>query len=247
MRTFYVNTIRPPGASVDIRGPEAQHIHTVVRLKPGDELRLADGRGALAEARVEESTPERVRVRVLRAVETTVESPVKIALAQAYLKDRKMDAIVRPLTELGIDCWIPFAAERCVARPDKRRLDTRVERWKRISREALKQCRRRQALEIVTADSFDAMLQQASVYGLRMLFWEEDGTPFDLDDSDLPTGSVFAAVGPEGGFTAREAEQARRHGFATVGMGPRILRAETAAVTAAALLQYRFGDLGKNS
>jgi len=245
MRTFYVSEIPAAGTVLDIGGSEVQHIRRVLRLKPGDELRLADGQGALAEARIIETGPERVRVEIESRVETAVESPVNIALAQAYLKDRKMDGLVRPLTELGVDRWILFAAERSVARPDRRRLATRVERWRRLSREALKQCRRRQTMEIVTAGCFEAMLRQASDYELRILFWEKNGAALAFDDTAGPVRSVFAAIGPEGGFTSREAQQACDRGFVTVGLGPRILRAETAAVAAAAVLQYRLGDLRK--
>ncbi|HHP7235523.1 MAG TPA: RsmE family RNA methyltransferase [Desulfobacterales bacterium] len=245
MRIFYVSPLSAPGTFMDIHGSEAQHIRKVLRLEPGDELRLADGQGRVVEARIEECGSESVRVQVIRTVNSAVESPVKITLAQAYLKDRKMDALVRPLTELGIDRWILFAAERSVARPDDRRLAARIERWNRLSREALKQCRRSRIMEIVPAESFAAMLAQASGCDPRLLFWEQQGASFFLETGDR-VESVFAAIGPEGGFSPREVEHARRHGFVTAGMGPRILRAETAGITAAVLLQYRFGDLGKN-
>jgi 16S rRNA (uracil1498-N3)-methyltransferase len=245
MRIFYVSPLSAPGTFMDIHGSEAQHIRTVLRLKSGDELRLADGQGRVVEARIEACGSESVRVQVIRVVKSAVESPVKITLAQAYLKDRKMDALVRPLTELGIDRWILFAAERSVARPDDRRLAARIERWNRLSREAVKQCRRSRIMEIVPAESFDAMLAQASGCDPRILFWEQQGASFFLETGDR-VESVFAAIGPEGGFSPREVEHARRCGFVTAGMGPRILRAETAGITAAVLLQHRFGDLGKN-
>jgi 16S rRNA (uracil1498-N3)-methyltransferase len=100
-------------------------------------------------------------------------------------------------------------------------------------------------MEIAPAGSFEAMLVQASDCDPRILFWEQPGTSFFLETGDR-VESVFAAIGPEGGFSSREVEQARRCGFVTAGMGPRILRADTAGITAAVLLQYRFGDLGKN-
>ena len=101
-------------------------------------------------------------------------------------------------------------------------------------------------MEIVPAESFDAMLAQAAGCDLRVLFWEQQGASFFLKTGDR-VESVFAAIGPEGGFSLREVEHACRCGFVTAGMGPRILRAETAGIAAAVLLQYRFGDLGKNT
>lgn len=246
MRTFFVPAIPAPGSFMDIEGPEAQHIHTVLRLKPGDQVRLADGKGNVVDARIQAGGPERVRVQIIRAVDAAAESLTSITLAQAYLKDRKMDALVRPLTEIGIDRWVLFAAERCVSRPDRRRLASRVERWTRLSREALKQCRRSRILEIIPVASFDAMLEQSCGHKPRILFWEQQRESFAFDDTDTAIGKVFAAVGPEGGFTSREVELARSRGFVTAGLGPRILRAETAGITAAVLVQYRFGDLGKN-
>ncbi|QTA90883.1 Ribosomal RNA small subunit methyltransferase E domain-containing protein [Desulfonema magnum] len=156
-----------------------------------------------------------------------------------------MDNLVRHLTELGITEWIPFIAERSVSRPDKKRLASRMERWKKIAREAVKQCKRSHIPDIDTVLSFEELLHIGKAYDLKIVFWENETMNFafpQLHDKQYHT--IFVMLGPEGGFTSREIESALASGFVTAALGPRILRAETATIAASALLQYLFGDMG---
>ena len=160
-----------------------------------------------------------------------------------------MDDLIRRLTELGISRWIPFLAERSVARPDPGRLRARKARWEKIAAESLKQCRRSRIPEIGDTLSFEEMLAASAGQDLKILFWEKASDPsrdlFSLAEAK-PYGTVFAVLGPEGGLSDAEVEAAVAAGFEVAALGPRILRAETATVSACALLQYFLGDLGKN-
>ena len=247
MRYFFIEKSEREDSILSITGPDARHIKTVLRMKPGDIIGLFDGNGFEYEAKIIDCSPGRVQVSLIRRFPSTAESPLKIIVAQAFLKEKKMDGLVRQLSELGIVKWIPFIAERSVPRPDKKQLLARTKRWGKIAKEALKQCKRGRIMEIGETVSFEEMLNQGQFYDLKVAFWEDELQPLhaNLPGFGEQIDTVFALIGPEGGFTKREIEKAGNRGFITVGLGPRILRAETATVAACALLQYLFGDMNQ--
>jgi len=248
MRYFFIKPSDLAGSKAVVKGSDAHHIKNVLRLKPGDEIGLFDGTGLNYETRIVTLLPKSVEVSVIRSFPSTTESNVQITVAQALLKDRKMDSLVRQLTELGITRWIPFIAKRSVPRPDKKRLVTRTERWNKIAKEALKQCKRCCSPEIGATVSFEKVLNLGKDSELKIVFWEEESKPVnkELPVSNVkPPEKIFILLGPEGGFTLKEVESAKENGFITASLGPRILRAETATIAACTLLQYLFGDMGK--
>jgi 16S rRNA (uracil1498-N3)-methyltransferase len=240
---------RRGGGTVPLSPGDANHVRNVLRLKPGDPVRLFDGRGAEYDARIASISADGVRAAVTGRVRPDTESPLGITIAQGFLKEKKMDTLIRQLTELGIRRWIPFFAERSVARPDSKRLRARKERWEKIAAESLKQCRRSRIPDIGETLSFSEMIEAAAGADLKIIFWEKAAGDsrdlFSLSDAG-PYTTVFAVLGPEGGLSEAEVETAVAEGFTTAALGPRILRAETATVAACALLQYFLGDLGKN-
>jgi len=248
MRRFFVETTELTGSTAVISGSDARHIKTVLRLKPGDEIELFDGTGVVCSARIQSFLPKRVKVELVGKSFLTTESPVHITVAQAYLKDNKMDILVRQLTEMGTSAWIPFVSERSVPRLDDKRLEGRRQRWQKIARESLKQCRRGRGLQIGPLQTFRAVLETAQTSDLKIIFWESENRPLrslvDPPQPDRVVRSVFLILGPEGGFAIPEVRQAMACGFQSISLGPRILKAETATVAACALIQYIFGDLG---
>ena len=248
MRYFFIKQSDLADSKAVVKGSDAHHIKNVLRLKIGDKIGLFDGTGLNYETRIVTLLPKSVEVSVIRSFPSTTESSVQITVAQALLKDRKMDLLVRQLTELGITRWLPFIAKRSVPRPDKKRLFTRTERWNKITQEALKQCKRCCSPEIGATVSFEEVLNLGKGSDLKIVFWEEESKPInkELTVSDLkPPEKIFILLGPEGGFTLKEVENAKASGFITASLGPRILRAETATIAACTLLQYLFGDMGK--
>jgi 16S rRNA (uracil1498-N3)-methyltransferase len=243
---------KPAGAgdAVDIRGSDAHHIKDVLRLPVGGRIGLFDERGYSYEARIEAASPGVVRVRILGVPQPAAnESSIDITLAQAYLKDKNMDRLVRQVTELGASCWIPVFSDRSIPKPDPRRLASRLQRWQKISREAVKQCRRGRSLVFEPAVSFAEMLDCSHGYDLNVIFWEKHPRGFGMDGGsvgDRPIRRILVLLGPEGGFSKGEVAAAKAVGFVTAGLGPRILRAETATVAALTLIQTRFGDMGEN-
>ncbi|MFP4309703.1 MAG: 16S rRNA (uracil(1498)-N(3))-methyltransferase [Desulfococcaceae bacterium] len=252
VRRFPIVAERPErGTIVSLAAGDAIHLTRVLRLEVGAAVRLFDGRGGEFDGEVSEiAGPDMVRVRLLERAAVSAESPLRLTLAQALLKGGKMDDLIRQTTELGVTRILPFFAERSVSRPDPKRLAGKLDRWRRIARESLKQCRRSREPEVAEPASFADMLAAGAESEVRLFYWENAaGAARPSDGWGRPgrvnrPASVFAVLGPEGGFSEAEAEAAREAGFTPAGLGPRILRAETAAVAACALLQGRFGDMG---
>ncbi len=245
MRYFFIEQAKSTGSTFVITGSDARHIKTVLRLKPGDKIGLLDGKGFECEAEVVDLSAGRVKVSVIRRFPSDAESPVQITVVQGFLKEKKMDGLVRQLSELGIIKWIPFIADRSVPRPDKKQLSARTKRWVKISKEAIKQCKRGCIMEIGDTVSFEEILNLSQAADLKIAFWEDELQPLNakLPGSDCKINKIYVLLGPEGGFTKQEIESARDRGFVTASLGPRILRAETATVAACVLLQHLFGDM----
>jgi 16S rRNA (uracil1498-N3)-methyltransferase len=247
MKHFFVDASRLVESPVTIKGSEAHHIQNVLRLKPGDCIKLFDGTGFEYEAVIINMIAKKVDVEIRRKSRAAVNCAVQIIVAQAFLKEKKMDDLVRRLCELGVAQWIPFFSQRSIARPDRERLAGRTQRWKRIVTEALKQCRRYDTLEIGKALSFEEVLDFSRSCDLKIVFWENESSPLSRDigsDRKAPVKNILVMLGPEGGFSEQEIKTAEESGFVTAGLGPRILRAETATLAACTLVQYLFGDMG---
>ena len=247
MRRFFSPQELEINTSVVISGSDAMHISKVLRLKTGDMISVFDGRGHAFECRIRSVSPDKVAVIVEKARPSKTESHVNITFAQAMLKSKKMDTLIRQATELGISRWAPFYSERSVPTPDRKRLATRLERWNKISREALKQCGRDIFMEVLQPMPMEEVLRQGRACDHKIIFWECESAfpeaPVPMPQEQIK--SLMVVVGPEGGFSAQEVDLAKSLGYVTMSLGPRILKAETAAVTAAVLMQYRFGDMGR--
>ena len=247
MRRFFIEESKIAGPTIIITGSDAAHIKKVLRMEPGDRIGLFDGRGFEYEARIENLFSGSAEVSITKRFLSASESPVQITVAQALLKDKKMDILARQLTEIGITKLIPFTAIRSVSRPDKKKLSARRKRWEKIAIEALKQCGRGHVTEIGETITFNDVIKADDEYDLKIVFWENESKPVSDVVQQVNDGKckkILSVLGPEGGFTEREIEDAKACGFVTASLGPRILRAETAAIAACTILQYLFGDMG---
>ncbi len=248
MKRFYIEGSPLGSRESTIAGPEARHIRTVMRMRPGDLIELVDGSGYAYKAEITELSEQGVQVMVHRRYPAGTEPHLRMTAAVGFLKEKKMDFLVRHLTELGITRFLPVWSARSIPRPPEKRIAARIERWQSIAREAVKQSRRGRIPEVLEPAGYTQALEMGAESDAKFIFWE--GAESSLKDmADIPEEltDVFLMLGPEGGFTTDEARQAAAHGFYPVFIGPRILRAETAAITACALVQYLFGDMDKKS
>jgi len=228
--------------SVTLTGSDASHIRTVLRLQAGDKIQVLDGKGTLYIVQLADVKAKSVTGEIISSEKVDTESLLKIHLGQSLIKGNKFDVILRKSVELGVTTVTPLITERTVVKNDS---DKKYPRWKKIIEESSKQCGR-SCLPIISERiiKLDAFCQQAGESDLKLMFWElenENGLK-DINPKKLPA-SVSVLIGPEGGFTIDEVETARSHGFHTVGLGPRILRAETAPLVVLSLLQAKWGDI----
>jgi 16S rRNA (uracil1498-N3)-methyltransferase len=246
MRRFFLDREMILSEKPTLTGPDVKHIRTVLRLKPGEEIFLFDGKGSEYRARITASTPKTIILSVLERFPSISESPVEITIGQGLLKAKKMDRIVRQVTELGIYALIPLLAKRSVPRPRPERWAEKEQRWETIAQESLKQCGRSQMPCLEPPTSFKELVAVSRTHDLKIIFHEgnpgEESNLYLNDPRDVR--SVLALIGPEGGFTPNEVQMALEGGFVCVSLGPRILKADTAVVAVCAVLQYAFGDAG---
>ena len=245
MRRFYIPANHMGKDEAIITGTDAHHLRDVLRLQPDDKIVVFDGAGGEYQAQVVSVERGEITVAMLEKLKTDADPALLLTVAQGYLKDKKMDGLVRQLTELGVGRWIPFFSRRSIPSPDPKRMMGRSQRWHKISLESLKQCGRSRAMSIDPVVSFGDAVKQANDHDLKIIFWEESkSASMPIQIQPPHPASVFVMIGPEGGFEANEISYAKESGFKTVGLGPRILKAETAALAAAVMVQHVLGDMG---
>jgi 16S rRNA (uracil1498-N3)-methyltransferase len=223
-----------PDAPVDgraiLEGDEARHLIRVRRVTLGECVELFDGRGAAFHAEVEVLGRDRVELQVIGPSESTRPAPCSLTLATAVPKGERFDWLVEKATELGVVRLIPLVTERSVVDPRSAKLD----RLRRVIIEASKQCRRDRLMELDPPRTFGAML--ATTGESARLIAHPGGPGLASLGLRLRDRSAILAIGPEGGFTEVEVEQALRAGWQAVGLGSTLLRVETAALAGSATL-----------
>jgi 16S rRNA (uracil1498-N3)-methyltransferase len=232
--------------SVTLAVDEARYLREVLRLKVGDEVYVFDGEGREFHCRIDESRRDSAALKIINEVEPArSESPLNLTLAVALLKGEKFDLVVQKTTELGATRIVPMITRLA----DVRLRDTsdaakRVLRWQRIALEASKQSGRAVVPTVDQPATFDSIVNASQGDG-KLLFSERDGQSVEQVCARLSgKKEVTAFIGSEGGWTDQELELARSAGVPIVTLGGRTLRAETAAIAAAVLVQHLFGDLG---
>jgi 16S rRNA (uracil1498-N3)-methyltransferase len=221
---------------------EAHHLRRVLRLRPGATVEGTDGAGCLYTIRLVALDVEGGWGAIEARDQPARESPCSITLAQAILKGDRMSWLVQKATELGVARIVPMETARVVARPTAEGA-ARPTRWARIAREAVKQCGRVVVPVIDPPREFAEVLGEVAVHDAAWVCWEGGGEALVEMAHGTPS-RLLLLVGPEGGFTADEVAAAEAAGARRVSLGPRILRAESAGLTAVALGQFLFGDLG---
>jgi 16S rRNA (uracil1498-N3)-methyltransferase len=231
------------GGECALSAAHGHHLHGVLRLKPGDALVLFDGAGAEYGATVLRAGKRGVTVTVGERRTVSRESPLAVTLAQAVSSGERMDYTIQKAVELGAAAIQPLAASRSVVRLSGERAGRRASHWQAVAIAACEQCGRNHVPSVgavLPLDRWLAGLPGAGDGARRLLLTPRADAR--LRDLEAPRYPVILLAGPEGGFTPEEEAAARRSGFEPLGLGPRVLRTETAAVAALAAMQSLWGD-----
>jgi 16S rRNA (uracil1498-N3)-methyltransferase len=215
-------------------------LRQVLRVKPGDAIALFDGRGHEWVGRVSGVTKHAVQVSGLEAIKAVPESPVAVTLAVGVLKGDQMDAVVRDATMLGVAAIVPLRTSHVTVPPKAWQSGAAVERWQRVAIASATQCRRAVVPDVHLVTDFDVCLRQPSALRLICV---EPGVAAPVSDwkSLAAPESVQLLIGPEGGWSEAEVQQAVAAGANVMSLGPRTLRAETAPIVALTLIAAVWG------
>jgi 16S rRNA (uracil1498-N3)-methyltransferase len=220
-----------------ITGSDAHQIKDVLRMKVGDDIELLDGCGSIYHSKIFEIKKDKVVCDVISTRKEDTQLKVKVTIAQCLPKAKKMDLIIQKCTELGAVKIIPTLSERSISKVDK------LERWKKIAKEAAEQCGRSDIPEILPLTQFKDVLKLKKDYDLALIPWElEKQNSLKNIITSFPHShpSFLSLIGPEGGFSKKEVDLAIKSGFNPVSLGKRILRTETAGMAMLAMLNYAY-------
>lgn len=232
-------------SGVVLDGKQAHYLRQVLRLKRGHSVVIFDGQGRECIASITLLTRDGGELAIDADIAPIPESALEINLLQAVAKSEAMDSIIQKATELGVHSIAPVVTEFCVVKLDEQRSQSRLEHWRRIARSACEQSGRHRPTVIAEPAILPDRLANLPTASARFALDPGAQTAFRAAAGALDaTAPLNVLVGPEGGLSQRDLSYADRAGFSRVTLGRRILRTETAAITACALAQALSGDLG---
>jgi len=228
-----------------ITGKRAHHLTRVLRLAVGEPVMLFEGSGREFPAEIVEVGRQLVRLKVRAGKRVDRESPLSLMLALGLSRPSIMDLIVQKVTELGVHEIVPVQTERAQGWLSGEKDLARIKRWGRIAQEAARQSGRNVIPRIWPLTEYSQLLKQTENKEIKLFCWEEEKkTLRQALEVKGRARQACVLVGPEGGFSQKEAEEAASAGFQSVSLGGRVLRTETAAIVVIGLIQYELGDLG---
>ena len=245
MHRFFVNSDSITDNHVKITGDDAEQIRKVLRIREGEEIAVLDRLGWEYRVQLKEIKKGHVTGEIIFKDFKSEDTKIKIVLGQGIPKGEKMDFIIQKATELGVHEIVPLKLERCVVRIKDEGLE-KIKRWQRIAKESSEQSLRRFIPSINTIYDLSQFCDKYKDTDLKIVFYEEEkkkGLKKFLNEKG-EVKSISVIVGPEGGLSSEEIEIANSYGFISIGLGQRILRTETVALSAISILQFIYGDLG---
>jgi len=244
MPRFFVGNPLQSGDVVTLPDEVTRHVQ-VLRLQPGDAIVLFNGTGGEYSAEIVEMERRDTKVRIDAQRLVEAEPPYRLTLAQGIAGSDKMDWLIEKAVELGATSFVPLTASRSVVRLSGERAQRRQAHWQRIVQSACEQCGRNRLPEVAPSREIgawlDALPKTPAAGELRVVLSPRANASFATLPHDAPEGEVTVLVGPEGGFSSAEEAATENRGFLPVGLGPRILRTETAGIAVLAALAARWG------
>ncbi|MFP4199175.1 MAG: 16S rRNA (uracil(1498)-N(3))-methyltransferase [Halanaerobium sp.] len=249
MNRFFIDQSTEINSKVIISGNDYNHLKNSLRLNIGDRVILSDGKGFDMEAEIINFDNERAELMVLTKNESEVEAGIKVWLAQGLPKKSKMDLIVEKATEIGFAGLIPLETKRTVVKYDHKKKAKKQSRWQRVAEAAAKQSGRAVIPEIKEFYNTDNLKKLKEKFDYILLLWEDEVSysikNFFKKNIVKSEANILLIIGPEGGFSESEVKEFKSELDAKIiTLGPRILRTETAGITALTSILYEKGELG---
>lgn len=243
MQKFFVSRENINDSKVIITGDDIKHISKVLRKSIGDILIVSDGYGMEYEVKISQLDKEKLYADILQKTQAKIQT-LEVTLYQALPKLDKMDTIIQKCTELGITKIVPYISEFTVITIDEKKSDKKTERWRKIALEACKQCGRSVIPDVTPIHSFEDMLSEQQHYDIGIFAYEKENSSVKkLLKENSESKRISIIIGPEGGFSKEEARKIVEYGAKSVGLGPRILRTETAGMVVLCIIMYELGGM----
>lgn len=239
MHRFFIDPEQAKTSPVVLNKDEAHHLRSVLRLNRGEQVELLDGAGGIFQATILTIEPQATLK--ITGSENQPDPQPALHLCQSLLKGQKIDLVIQKATELGARSITTFTSTYTnSAKPGK----SKIQRWHKITKEACKQCRQAHPLVINEPTGFKDLIAKGKDYQHRFIFWENEQNQSLANINNLDSvDSVMIILGPEGGFSDKEVRMAQEEGFISLSLGPLVMRAETAAISAMAIIQFLSGRL----
>lgn len=256
MQRYFVTPAQLGDNEVILSGDDAHHAARVMRMEPGDEIIVSDGGARAAKAVIRAVAPDRVEADIAVWLPMDGEPLWAVSIAQSLPKGDKMELVIQKGTEIGAAAFLPFQSERMIVQYDNKKEAKRLERWSKIAKEAAEQAHRSRIPAVEPVKTWRQLIAAAAAYDLVLFCYEKEGGSGGAglrdavrdyrsrEGSHVEQLRLLLIVGPEGGFTEREAAEAENAGAVIVGLGKRILRTETAAMVGLSCLMYESGEMG---
>lgn len=242
MTRFFVSEEQMKDDHILLDDQNAAHAR-VLRLKPGEQVKVCDGQGMECLCQVEICDSQTVSLQVISRQQSASEAAVRVSIYMGFPKADKLEHVIQKATELGAYEIVTFPTARCVSRPDEKSLKKKLERWQKIAESAAEQSGRGIIPRVIVLKNYQEALERAGAADRAILFYEnEHATTLKMALSSAPYHTVSLITGPEGGLEESEVQQAVSAGLQVCTLGSRILRCETAPLCGLAAVMYDSGE-----
>ncbi|MFT6030358.1 MAG: 16S rRNA (uracil1498-N3)-methyltransferase [Oleiphilaceae bacterium] len=242
--TIYTVSKLAENLETELDNSSAHYITNVLRMKQGEQVTLFNGSGWFFNASITHSTKKYVSVFIDSSEKAQTESSLHTHLGQVMSRGDRMDYAIQKSTEMGVNEITPLMSERCELKLKSDRENKRLAHWQQVAISAAEQCGRATVPTIHPVSSLEDWMKQQSTIGLSLVFHHRDTQ--NLAQIQTPPGHVNLLIGPEGGLSETEIQQAKQANFIACTFGPRVMRTETAPVACISVLQWLWGDLNSH-
>lgn len=239
MYQFFVDDAQIGKEFITITGSDVNHIRNVLRMKPGEKIRVSNQKGQDYLCSISEFSDDFVQADILDSEAANTELSAKIYLFQALPKGDRMETVIQKAVELGVHEIIPVSMKYCVVKLDAKKAENKRKRWQAIAESAAKQSKRSLIPVVREVMNFDEAVAYAKSFKVNLVPYENErgmAVTRKVIEALKPDDTISVMIGPEGGFSAEEIEKVKQENMKIISLGKRILRTDTAAISTLSML-----------